>query len=99
MILGADGWCLPQRNCVKINVDGAFDLNAKRGGLGVIVIDDEGRVIGGFSGSCKANSEFIEKALSLRKVVCVAESLIVEGFMVVESDLLLLKALWWNLTA
>lgn len=72
-------WCLPEKGVLKINVDKSFVGKSGKGGISVIVRDDEGRVVDGFFGSCCVSSGFMAKASALRMVVDLAGGLLIQG--------------------
>lgn len=78
-------WCLPEKGVLKINVDKSFVGKSGKGGISVIVRDDEGRVVDGFFGSCCVSSGFMAKASALRMVVDLAGRF-VDSRIVFESD-------------
>lgn len=53
MVSSVEKWPVPSEGFLKVNVDGAFKAISGKGGIGVIVRDESGCVIDGFSGSCR----------------------------------------------
>lgn len=78
-------WCLPEKGALKINDYGSFVGKTGKGSIGVIVRDDEGRIIDGLCGSCCLSSGFMVEASALKMVVSLAERF-VGSRIVVESD-------------
>ncbi|XP_062028661.1 uncharacterized protein LOC133744595 [Rosa rugosa] len=60
-------WCPPSAGWLKANIDGAFDMITRSGGLGVVIRDSVGTVVAGACGTCTdVASPVVVEALACR---------------------------------
>lgn len=88
-MLGGDSinWSLPLARCLKINFDGAFDRKTGKGSIGVIIRNNVGSIVDGFSGSCEASFAFMIEAFAFRRALIMLVCLGLDNFCV-DSDCL-----------
>ncbi|XP_061993305.1 uncharacterized protein LOC133711157 [Rosa rugosa] len=60
-------WCPSSAGWLKANIDGAFDMTTRSGGLGVVIRDSDGTVVAGACGTCTdVASPMVVEALACR---------------------------------
>ncbi|OMO87873.1 hypothetical protein COLO4_20537 [Corchorus olitorius] len=63
----AEKWKAPELGWIKVNCDGAQDPITKNARLGIVMRDNQSRVIGGFHKETKARSSLIAEAIAIKE--------------------------------
>lgn len=63
---GESVWSCPESGWTKVNADGAFSSSSEKAGIGVVLRNDCGELIGGIGKQVKTGFALVSEAFALR---------------------------------
>ncbi|GMN21286.1 hypothetical protein TIFTF001_050117 [Ficus carica] len=94
-VVGSDVWLPPQLGYLKLNVDASVSPGSNHIGIGAVIRDEKGRILGAMAKSMERTfSPFLAECIALREGLMLAKEL-ESATLMVETDAINVVRLFW----